>query len=134
MGLFNTIRTMRSFVTNTTIRKELMRLVIAQLEACVVREYYTDQITRLLTEKLESTQALTEAVKVEGLSDEEREKLSFRLRQVELEGQACMEVTTLIRRLADKAQRKANEAEQRLNAFCKRYGIDNVDEYVKSSM
>ena len=48
-----------------------------------------------------------------------------------LTGHACQEATTLIRRLADKAQRKANEAEQKLKAFCKRHGIENVDEYVK---
>lgn len=41
-----------------------------------------------------------------------------------------MESTTLIRRLADKANRKANEAEQRVNAFCKRHGIENVDECI----
>ena len=118
---------------NSEIRKELMRLVIAQLEASLVRKYYTNQITRMLTEKLESTRALTESAKVEGLSDEEREQLSFKLRQDELESQACMEATTLIRRLADKASRKANEAEQRVNAFCKRHGIENVDEYIKVS-
>lgn len=118
---------------NSEIRKELMRLVIAQLEASVVRKYYTDQITRMLTEKLESTRALTESIKVEELSDEEREQLSFKLRQVELEGKACMEATTLIRRLADKANRKVNETEQRVNAFCKRHGIENVDEYIKTS-
>ena len=44
-----------------------------------------------------------------------------------------MESTTLIRRLADKASRKANEAEQRVNAFCKRHGIENVDEDIKIS-
>lgn len=118
---------------HSEIRKELMRLVIAQLEASLVRKYYTDQITRMLTEKLESTRALTESAKVEGLSDEEREQLSFKLRQDELESQACMEATTLIRRLANKANRKANEAEQRVNAFCKRHGIENVDEYIKVS-
>ena len=113
---------------NSEIRKELMRLVIAQLEASLVRKYYTNQITRMLTEKLESTRALTESAKVEGLSDEEREQLSFKLRQDELESQACMEATTLIRRLANKANRK----EQRVNAFCKRHGIENVDEYIKA--
>ncbi len=118
---------------HSEIRKEFMRLVIAQLEASVVEKYYTDQITRMLTEKLESTQVLTESVKVEELSDEEHEQLSFKLRQAELENQACMEATNLIRRLADKANRKANEAEQRLNAFCKRHGIENVDEYIKVS-
>ena len=118
---------------HSEIRKELMRLVIAELEASLVHKYYTDQITRMLTEKLESTQALTESVKIEELSDEEREQLSFKLRQAELEGKACMEATTLIRRLADKALRKANEAEQRLNAFCKRHGIENADEFIKSS-
>ena len=44
-----------------------------------------------------------------------------------------IEAITLIRRLADKANRKANEAEQRLNAFCKRHGIENVNEYIKVS-
>ena len=115
------------------IRKELMRLMIAELEASVVSKYYTDQITRMLTAAIEKSEELTKSVRVEGLSDEEREKLRFQLRHAELEGQACKEATTIIRRLADKAYRKANEAEQRLKAFCKRHGIENVDEYIKKS-
>lgn len=116
---------------NSDIRKELLRLVIAELEASFVCQYYTDQITRMLTEALENARSLTKDVKVEELSDDEYEKLRFKLRQAELKGKACQEATTLIRRLADKAQRKANEAEQKLKAFCKRHGIENVDEYVK---
>ena len=83
--------------------------------------------------KLESTQALVKNQNLEDLSADEREKLRFQLRQAELEGQACKEATTLIRRLADKAYRKTNEAEQKLKAFCKRHAIENVDEYVKVS-
>lgn len=107
--------------------------MIAELEASVVSKYYTDQITRMLTAAIEKSEELTKSVRVEGLSDEEREKLRFQLRHAELEGQACQEATTIIRRLADKAYRKANEAEQRLKAFCKRHGIENVDEYIKNS-
>lgn len=113
------------------IRKELLRLVIAELEASLVCQYYTNQVTRMLTEAVENARSLTESLKNEELSDDEFEKLRFKLRQSELEGHACQEATTLIRRLADKAQRKANEAEQKLKAFCKRHGIENVDEYAK---
>ena len=116
---------------NSEIRKELLKLMIAELEASVVYRYYTNQITRMLTDVCDSTQALTKSVKVEELSDEEREKLRFKLRQSELEGRACKEATTLIRRLADKAQRKVNEAEQRLNAFCKRHDIEDLGEYIQ---
>ena len=56
------------------IRKELMRLMIAELEASVVSKYYTDQITRMLTEAIEKSEELTKSVRVEGLSDKEREK------------------------------------------------------------
>jgi hypothetical protein len=68
------------------IRKELMRLMIAELEASVVSKYYTDQITRMLTAAIEKSEELTKSVRVEGLSDEEREKLRFQLRHAELEG------------------------------------------------
>ena len=115
------------------IRKEFLRLIITKLEANLVYKYYTDQVTRMLSETIEKNEELTKSVRVEGLPDEEREKLRFQLRHAELEGQACKEATTIIRRLADKAYRKVNEAEQRLKAFCKRHGIENVDEYVKNS-
>ena len=118
---------------DSEIRKELMKLMITELESSLVYKYYTNQITRMLSESCESTQALVKNQNIEDLSADEREKLRFQLRQAELEGQACKEATTLIRRLADKAYRKTNEAEQKLKAFCKRHAIENVDEYVKVS-
>ena len=39
-----------------------------------------------------------------------------------------------MRRLADKASRKANETEQRINALCKRHGIESLDEYLKGKI
>ena len=78
-----------------------------------------------------SMKALMESAKVDDLTNEEREQLRFKLRQSELESNACKEITTFIQRLADKAYRKVNEAEQKLKAFCKRHNIENVDEYLK---
>ena len=115
------------------IKNELLKLKLAVLEASVVYRYYTDQVTRMLTETVEKTEALTKSVQLEGLSNEECERLRFKLHKAEVEGKACKEATTIIRRLADKAYRKVNEAEQRLKAFCKRHNIENADEYIKSS-
>ena len=112
----------------STIRKELLRLLITKLEASLVYKYYTNQVTRMLSETIEKNEALAKSANIEGLSDYEVEQLKFKLREAELEGLACKEATTIIRRLADKEYRKANEAEQRLKAFCKRHGIENVDE------
>jgi ribosomal protein S13 len=113
------------------IKKELYRLVIAELEAGLVYKYYTKQATSMLEAQNASMKALMESAKVDDLTNEEREQLRFKLRQSELESNACKEITTHIQRLADKAYRKVNEAEQKLKAFCKRHNIENVDEYLK---
>ena len=120
-------------MNNAEIRKELQRLIITVLEAGLVYKYYTKQVTSMLEAQNASMEALIESAKVEDLTDEEREQLSFKFRQSELEGNACREITTHIQRLADKAFRKVNEAEQKLKAFCKRHNIENADEYLKGS-
>ena len=116
---------------DTEIKKELYRLVITELEAGLVYKYYTKQATSMLKAQNESMETLIRSAKVEDLTDAEREQLRFKLRQSELENNACREIITLIQRLADKAYRKVNEAEQKLKAFCKRHNIENVDEYLK---
>ena len=83
------------------IRKELQRLMLAELEARIVFRYYTDLMTRMLTESIEKSQRLTKSAQVESLSNEESEQLIFKLRKAELEGQACQEAAMIIRRLAE---------------------------------
>ena len=116
---------------DTEIKKELYRLVITELEAGLVYKYYTNQATSMLKAQNESMETLIRSAKVEDLTDAEREQLRFKLRQSELENNACREIITLIQRLADKAYRRVNEAEQKLKAFCKRHNIENADEYLK---
>ena len=91
-------------------------------------------MTRLLTEALENAKHLNTQQDLENLSSEECEKLSYQVRMAHIEGQACQEIITLMRRLADKASRKANETEQRINALCKRHGIESLDEYLKGKI
>ena len=116
------------------IRKEILRLTTIQLEATIEANYYNTQMTRLLTEALENAKHVNTQQDLETLSNEECEKLSYQVRMAHIEGQACQEIITLMRRLADKASRKANETEQRINALCKRHGIENLDEYLKGKM
>lgn len=116
------------------IRKELLRLATVQLEATIEANYYNTQMSQLLTEALENSQQLNVTPNFETLSMEECLKLSKGARVLTVEGRACQEIVSLVRRLADKAKRKANEAEQRINALCKRHGIDNLDEYLKAEM
>ena len=128
-GIFNCWK--KTIQMKDEIRKELQRLIITVLEAGLVYKYYTKQVTSMLEAQNASMKALMESAKVADLTDEEREQLSFKLRQSELEGNACREITTHIQCLADKAFRKVNETEQILKAFCKRHNIENVDEYLK---
>ena len=116
------------------IRKEILRLTTIQLEATIEANYYNTQMTRLLTEALENAKHVNTQQDLENLSSEECEKLSYQVRMAHIEGQACQEIITLMRRLADKASRNANETEQRINALCKRHGIENLDEYLKGKM
>lgn len=116
------------------IRKEILRLTTIQLEATIEANYYNTQMTRLLTEALENAKHVNTQQDLENLSSEECEKLSYQVRMAHIEGQACQEIITLMRRLADKASRKANETEQRINALCKRHGIENLDEYLKGKI
>ena len=116
------------------IRKEILRLTTIQLEATIEANYYNTQMTRLLTEALENAKHVNTQQDLENLSSEECEKLSYQVRMAHIEGQACQEIITLMRRLADKSGRKANETEQRINALCKRHGIENLDEYLKGKM
>ena len=116
------------------IRKEILRLTIIQLEANIESNYYNTQMARLLTDALENAKHVNTQQDLETLSSEECEKLNYQARIAHIEGQACQEIVTLMRRLADKANRKANEAEQRIKALCKRHGIENLDEYLKGKM
>ena len=116
------------------IRKELLRLATVQLEATIEANYYNTQMSQLLTEALENSQQLNVTPNLETLSMEECLKLSKEARVLMVEGRACQEIVSLVRRLADKAKRKANEAEQRINALCKRHGIENLDEYLKGKI
>ena len=116
------------------IRKELLRLTTIQLEATIAANYYSKLMTQLLTEALENTKHVNTQQDLETLSMEECEKLSYQVRMAHIEGQACQEIITLMRRLADKASRKANETEQRIKALCKRHGIESLDEYLKGKM
>ena len=75
--------------------------MLAELEARIVFRYYTDLMTRMLTESIEKSQRLTKSAQVESLSNEESEQLIFKLRKAELEGQACQEAAMIIRRLAE---------------------------------
>ena len=116
------------------IRKEILRLTTIQLEATIESNYYSKQMTRLLTESLENCKQLKANPDLETLSYEECVKLSKEVRILQVEGQACQELITLIRRTADKSNRKATETEQKLNALCKRHGIENLDEYLKGQI
>ncbi len=116
------------------IRKELLRLTTVQLEATIAANYYSKLMTQLLTEALENTKRVNTQQDLETLSMEECVKLSKEARVLQIEGQACQEIVALVHRLADKANRKANETEQRINALCKRQGIESLDEYLKGKM
>ena len=119
---------------DSKIRKELLRLTTIQLEATIEANYYSKQMTQLLTEALENSRQLNVTPNLETLSMEECVKLSKEARVLQVEGRACQEIVVLVHRLADKANRKANETEQRINALCKRHGIENLDEFLKAEM
>ena len=119
---------------DSKIRKELLRLTTIQLEATIEANYYSKQMTQLLTEALENTKHVNTQQDLETLSMEECVKFSKEARVLQVEGRACQEIVALVHRLADKANRKANETEQRINALCKRQGIENLDEFLKAEM
>ena len=116
------------------IRKEILRLTLLQLEANIESRYYSEQITRILTDSYEKHEELNKIQDVENLTENERHDLRYKVRRAQIESRACKEITTFIERQIDKVNRKANETEQRMAAFCKRHGIEDLDAYLKAEM
>lgn len=112
-----------SIMTETQIKEEYTKLMVSQLEAVTACNYYLDQHIRILLELQKMHEEWKSMNEIENLSEEEQEKNDIATRSLIVRIESGEELLKLIGRLKDKAQRKCNEINQKVDLFCKRHGI-----------
>ena len=116
-----------SIMTETQIKEEYTKLMVSQLEAVTACNYYLDQHIRILLELQKMHEEWKSMNEIENLSEEEQEKNDIATRSLIVRIESGEELLKLIGRLKDKAQRKCNEINQKVDWFCKRHGVGKTD-------
>ena len=115
-------------MTEEQILKEHAKLIKAQVETLTAINFYHDCRTQIWTQlntMAEEILSSESARSVKDLSKEKASALDFRLQEYVFRQKAASELTTIIERMTAKSERKLNEIEKKLDAFCKRHGIEN---------
>ena len=120
-------------MTQEQILFEHYQLQFAWLEADAACKYYDEINLQVMEDVVSQNEGKAEKEELEHLSPSELSKKLIEVKEAFARIEASKELSKQINKLKEKAIRRRNEAKQRLDAFCKRHGIENMDDYVESS-
>ena len=112
-------------MTQEQIYKEYFKLMLSCHDAATAHSFYWDQYIKLV-EELEAIQsAYDERIKQEEAS-QVTPQTTFSINEELSRIKAGLELLKHLKLMQEKSKRKQTEAEQKLNTFCKRHGIENA--------
>ena len=113
-------------MTEEKIQTEYYNLLVSHIQAMETCTYYREQNIRMMQELIPLQQEAVEMEIPEDLPSVEKNMKIIEFKRKLAQIEAAHELLKQLDRLKDKAQRKNNEAKQKLDAFCKRHGIENA--------
>ena len=112
-------------MTKGQIQFEHYQLMLAWFEADAACKYYEDMHIHVLDESISQNKDKAEKEELEHLPPSELSKKVIELKEAFARVEASRELSKQIEKLKEKALRKRNEANKRLDLFCKRHGLEN---------
>ena len=112
-------------MTKGQIQFEHYQLMLAWFEADAACKYYEDMNLHVLEDAVSQNKDKAEMEELEHLPSSELSKKVIELKEAFARVEASKELSKQIEKLKDKALRKRNEANKRLDLFCKRHGFEN---------
>ena len=114
-------------MTQKQILLEYHNLMIAHIQAIESSNYYTAQRIRLMQELIPIQKEAVEMDISQELTDKEKQNKIIEFKRLQAKVDAGMELLKQMDRLTEKAERKSNEAKKRMEQFCKRHGLEDVN-------
>ena len=112
-------------MTKEQIYKEYANLLVARLKATSTVNYYAQWRISVLQDVNGKYLEYKELQEKIDSPQEEKEKLYSQIAEMRAYIDAAQEHQKQLERLHEKAQRKLNELDQKIENFCKRHGFSN---------